>query len=118
MQDTLLQSLHENHHGVTRKKAVARSYFWWISLDKDIQNLGKSCEDCQAVKLNPTAASLHTWVWPGAPWTRIHVDYAGPFLGKMFLAVVDARSKWPEVLIMKSTTSQSKIEALRTIFGP
>ena len=48
---------------------------------------------------------------------RNHVHYAGPFLRKMFLVVVDAHSKWPEVLIMNSTTSQSTIEALRTLFG-
>ena len=31
--------------------------------------------------------------------------------------VVDAHSKWPEVLIMNSTTSQGMIEALHTLFG-
>ena len=98
-------------------KAVARTYFWWIGLDKDIENHGKSCESCQAVKSNPTAAPLHPWVLPNAPWTLIHVDYAGPFLGKMFFVVVDPHSKWPEVLVMNFTTSQSAIEALRTLFG-
>ena len=31
------------------------------------------------------------------PWSRVHVDYAGPFLGPMFLVVVIAHSKWMEV---------------------
>ena len=44
LQDTLLKSLHDNHPGITRMKALACSYFWWIGLDKDIENLGKSCE--------------------------------------------------------------------------
>ena len=98
-------------------KAMACSYFWWIGLDKDTENLRKSCENWQAVKSNPTAVPLHPWVWPHAPGTRIHVDYAGPFLRKMFLVVVDAPSKWPEVQIMNSTTSQSTTEAMRTLFG-
>ena len=34
----------------------------------------------------------------------------------MFFVVVDAHSKWPEVLVMNSTTSQSTIEALHTFF--
>ena len=117
LQAKILQSLHDNHPGITHMKALARSYIWWIGLDKDIESLGKSCGSCQAIKSNPTAAPLHPWVWPDTPWTRIHVDYAGPFLGKMFFLVVDAHSKWPEVLIMKSTTSQSTIEALRSLFG-
>ena len=50
------------------------------------------------------------------PWTHIHVHYTGPFLGKMFLVVWDAYSKWPEVQIMNSTTSQSTIGALRTLY--
>ena len=39
-------------------KAVARSYFWWIGLDEDIETLGKSYEEYQAVKSNPAAAPL------------------------------------------------------------
>ena len=30
-------------------------------------------------------------------WSRVHVDYAGPLLGSMFLVIVDAHSKWIEV---------------------
>ena len=43
-----------------------------------------------------SAAPLHPWEWPEKPWTRIHIDYAGPFHGKMLLVVVDATSKWIE----------------------
>ena len=50
---------HDNHPGITRMKALAHSYFWWIGLDKDIESMGKSCEKCQAAKSNPTAAPLH-----------------------------------------------------------
>ena len=42
LQELLLQSLHENHPGITRMKAVARSYFWWTGLDQAIEELGKS----------------------------------------------------------------------------
>ena len=117
LQGSLLRSLHETHPGITRMKALARSYFWWSGLDKDIEDLGKSCTACQAIKSNPTAAPLHPWVWPDTPWTRIHVDYAGPFRGKMFLVVVDAHSKWPEVIMMTSSTAQQTIEALRSLFS-
>ena len=117
LQETLLQSLHVDHPGISRMKAVARSYFWWIGLDKDIESLGRSCDSCQAVKSNPATAPLHPWVWPDSPWARIHVDFAGPFLGKMFLVVIDAHSKWPEVIMMNSTTSLRTIEELRSLFG-
>ncbi len=35
----------------------------------------------------------------------------------MFLVVVDAHSKWPEVIQMSSTTSQNTIEALQALFA-
>ena len=101
-------------------KALARNYFWWIGLDRDItvKSIGKSCETCQAIKSNPATAPLHPWVWPDVPWSRIHVNYAGPFKGKIFLVIVDAHSKWPEVmLIMNSTKSLSTMEALRTLLS-
>ena len=93
-------------------KALAQSYFWWFGLDKDIKLLGKSCEACQAIESNLTTAPLHPWVWPDAPWSCIYVDYAGPFIGKMFFVVADAHYKWPEVIIMNSTTSQITVKEL------
>ena len=98
-------------------KAVARSYFWWSGLDKDIENQAKSCLQCQEQKSNPPVAPLHPWIWPTAPWKRIHIDYAGPFLNQMFLIVVDAHSKWPEVIQMSSITTSKTVEALQVLFA-
>ena len=117
LQPQVLKSLHANHPGISRMKAIARSHFWWEGLDKEIETLGKSCQSCQSNQANPTVAPLHPWVWPDAPWERIHVDFAGPFLGHMFFVVIDAHSKWPEVIMMTSTTSEKTIEALRSMFA-
>ena len=100
----------------TRLKALARSYFWWIGLDQAIEKLGKTCEACQADQPNSPSEPLHPWVWPDAPWTHIHVDYAGLFLGKMFFVVVDAHSKWPEVVIVSTSSTQKTIDILRLLF--
>ena len=35
----------------------------------------------------------------------MHSDFAGPFMGKMFLIVVDSYSKWFEVEMMPSITN-------------
>ena len=98
-------------------KALSRSYVWWPQLDKEIETLAKSCDACLTVKQSPPTAPLHPWTWPAKPWIRIHVDFACPFLGKMFFVVVDAHSKWPEVFEMKSTTAQYTIEILRSLFS-
>ena len=77
--EKLLQELHQDHPGVTRMKSVARSYMWWPGLDKEIENLAKSCSACQAVKRAPPVAPLHPWVWPSKPLQRVNLDFAGPF---------------------------------------
>ena len=43
-------------------------------------------------------------------------DYAGPFLGHMFLIIVDAFSKWLEVVKVPSATSGITTEKLHSIF--
>ena len=58
----------------------------------------------------PAEAPLHSWEWPRHPWSRLHLDYLGPFQGRMFLILIDAYSKWLEVHLMNSTTSTFTIQ--------
>ncbi len=44
---------------------------------------------------------------------RLHVDYAGPFMGKMFFVLIEAHSKWMDVYPVNSATSATTIECLR-----
>lgn len=97
-------------------KALARSYCYWIGMDHDIQLMVKSCRDCARVAKEPAKIPLHTWNLPTMPWQRIHIDYAGPFMEHYFMVVVDARTKWLEVVPMKSITSFYTIRSLREIF--
>ena len=113
LREKLLHELHQDHPGVTRMKSVARSYMWWPGLDGELESLAKACQSCQAVKRAPPVAPLHPWVWPSKPWQRVHLDFAGPFQGTMFLVAVDAYSKWPEVRIMSTTTVSMTLDVLR-----
>ena len=97
-------------------KAIARSYMWWPGLDREIEQTAKGCQPCQAVKRAPPKSPLHPWVWPDKPWQRVHLDFAGPFQGSMFLVAVDAFSKWPEVRAMTSTTVSATLDVLREWF--
>ena len=48
-------------------------------------------------------APLHPWEWPSKPWSRLDLDFAGPFLGHNYLVLVDSHSKWMDVQLMTST---------------
>ena len=117
LRSRIQEELHRDHPGITRMKALARSYLWWPGLDKSLERCVQECLACQAMRNVPAAAPLHPWLWPTKPWERIHIDFAGPFLGRMFLVVVDAHSKWPEVIQMSSTTSTNTIDVLRRLFA-
>ena len=116
LQSRLLQELHRDHPGISRMKALARSYMWWPCLDKAIERLARSCKACQAVKHAPAVAPLRPWSWPSRPWERVHVDFTGPIQGTMLFVLVDAHSKWPEVYPMSSTTSEKTIDMLNRSF--
>ena len=115
LRDTVLRELHRDHPGMVRMKAIARSYLWWEGLDGDIESVVRSCQACQSVRNAPATAPLHPWLWPTKPWQRIHIDFAGPFQGRMYLLVIDAHSKWPEIVEMRSTTAYKTIEELRKL---
>ena len=38
LRSRMLDELHRDHLGVTRMKAIARSYLWWPSLDKELDH--------------------------------------------------------------------------------
>ena len=113
----VMDELHTSHAGIVRMKSLARIHVWWPSIDKDIEQLAHSCEMCQSMQNKPPPVLLHPWTWPTQPWQHIHIDYAGPFMGAMFLVVVDAHSKWVEVVQMNSTTSSKTIAELRKLFS-
>jgi len=116
LQVSVLKLLHEGHVGMVKIKMIAHSYIWWPCIDKKIEELLKSCKSCQEVQKVPQVAPIHPWVWPCKPWVRVHLDFAGPFLGKSFLIAVDGYSKWPKVIEMSSTTAAQTITVLRQIF--
>ena len=112
-----LEILHESHPGMGRMKSLACGYLWWPNLDKEIEQYVKRCSECQMSRSMPPAAPPHSWAPPEGPWSRVHIDYAGPFQGRMFLLLVDAHSKWLEIHETSTTTSSATIELLRRTFA-
>ena len=114
---TVLKELHETHQGASKTKSLARSYVWWPKMDSDIEEMVKNCNVCQETRPAPPAAPLHPWEWPTQPWNRLHLDFGGPFMGYMFLVLIDAHSKWIDAQMMQSITASKTIEKLRIVFS-
>ena len=114
----VLDMLHATHIGMTGMKQLARSYVWWTNLNLQIEQICRSCESCGIHGKRLPRVIDHPWTRASGPWQRIHIDYAGPFLGNFWLIVYDSYSKWPEVVRMnQKSTSTATITALRRIFS-
>lgn len=113
----VIKELHVGHQGICKMKSLARSYVWWPGVDSDIELCVKDCVVCQESRLAPTPAPLHPWEYPEQPWLRLHLDFEGPFMGHMFLVIIDSFSKWIDVHMMDTITSTATIQKLHNTFA-
>ena len=90
---------------------------WWPNMDSQIEDIVKGCNECQLTRAVPALTPLNPLPWPSKPWSRIHMDYAGPFLNHMFFVIIDAKSKWIEVFPVHSSTAKITIQHLKTLFA-
>ena len=113
----VLTEIHSSHLGIVRMKSIARLHVWWPHIDSDIESCTKECLPCQENHRNPNRAPPHLWEQALKPWERLHLDFAGPFQGHMWFILVDAFTKWPEVVQLSTTTAPKTITVSRIIFS-
>ena len=88
----IMDELHQGPLGISHMKTLSRMFVWLPNMDSDVEEAVKKCYLCQSNGVSPPPAPqppLHPWQWPSQPWTRLHLDMAGPFLGHMFLVLID-----------------------------
>lgn len=98
-------------------KSIKRSYFWWPSIDKEIEDMTRNCNECINARPNPSKSILTPWKWPHRQWTRVHCNFLGPYKNKSFLIIVDATTKWLEVFQVNSMTAQIVIIKLSELIA-
>ena len=115
LQQETMQKLHTGHQGVERCRTRARASVWWPGLMTDIQRMVEHCKECAKVSCQRKEPLMPTPL-PDFPWQMVASDLF-EIKGIHYLLVVDYFSRYPEVVQLKSTTSQSVINALRSIFA-
>lgn len=113
----LLEEIHGTNLGMSKMKAISRQYFWWPQLDRNIECFVNECEACKTTASRPEKATLVKFPEAKFPFDRVHIDFAGPFKGKVYLIIVDAFSKWTEIYEMHNTSAESTIDKLRDCFA-
>ena len=108
---------HEGHLGIVGTKQNLRTKVWWPGVDKAAERFCKSCHGCQLTARVDPPEPLKTTPLPDGPWVDVAVDLMGPLpSGENLLVVVDYFSRYYEVEIMRSTTTDKVIDRLENIF--
>ncbi|KAK7102592.1 hypothetical protein V1264_020788 [Littorina saxatilis] len=114
----ILALAHEGHLGIVGTKQNLRTKVWWPGMEKAAEKYCKSCHGCQLVSRPNPPEPVRSSKLPSGPWEDIAIDFLGPLpSGHSVLVVIDYYSRYYEVAIMKSTTSEKTVDALKTIFA-
>ena len=113
----VLSLAHEGHPGIASMKQRLRSKVWWPGIDKEAEKFCKTCYGCQLVSIPANPEPIKSTPLPSGPWQDLAIDLLGLLpSGESVLVIVDYFSRYYEVEIMRSTTSEKVIECLEKIF--
>lgn len=75
-------------------KALVHSYFYWPNMNMQLEEFGQNLSKCQQV-LKPPLPENHIVFMANleSPWSRFHIDFAGPIKGQHCFILFDAYSK-------------------------
>jgi len=114
----ILSLAHEGHMGVVATKQRLRSKVWWPRMDSEVERYCRGCHGCQLVAKADAPEPIRTTELPPGPWQDLAVDLMGPLpSGHSILVVVDYYSRYYEVDILMSTTTEKVISSLERIFS-
>uniref|UniRef100_A0A0N4ZZR0 RNA-directed DNA polymerase n=1 Tax=Parastrongyloides trichosuri TaxID=131310 RepID=A0A0N4ZZR0_PARTI len=111
-----LRKLHEGHIGTVRMKLLARSNFYWVNMNQQIEDITKKCNTCMSIGIPVKNTNLHSWTPASESFERVHIDMCGPMGGESYLVVYDIYTCYPFVERLKHGTSDEIIKILDKIF--
>lgn len=114
----ILALAHEGHLGIVGTKQNLRTKVWWPGMEKAAEKFCKSCQGCQLAGRPNPPEPVRTSKLPSGPWEDIALDFLGPLpSGHSVLVVIDYYSRFYEIAVMKSTTSEKTVKMLKIIFA-
>ena len=78
----------------------------------------KECLACQSVGQPSKPAPIQSMPIPQQAWDVVYVDFLGPLPTKdLLLVIIDGRTRYPEVEIVRNTSAKSTIQCFESIFS-
>ena len=118
LQEEILTKLHSAHQGTEKTKLRARTSVYWRGLNKDIDEITKTCGTCQELHPSQHKEPLIPTEVPPRAWHTIGTDLFS-LEGSEYLVVADYYSKYLFVRQIPRGQSSSRTVAqmLRRIFS-
>ena len=115
----IIEKAHKmGHFGITRTKQMIREKYWFPLMNKMVENMLSQCYECMVTTKEHRTSPVKSQQIPESEWHTVSVDFGGPYPdGHYNLVVIDKRTRYPEVEVVKSTNFKSTEAALRRIFG-
>ena len=111
----VLHKLHGGHQGITRCRSRAKISVWWPGLSQHLKKFIQNCLQCaRDYRPNKEPLIIPSTI-PDYPWQQLAADLF-QLKGADYLVIVDYFSRYPEVHKLTTTTSQSIINSLKTVF--
>lgn len=112
----MLEKLHEGHVGGTKMKIRARQLMYWPGITSDIEEKVKGCNKCMEYSNINKKLPLIPHEVPKERFQNISADVL-EYNSENYLVIMDAFSKWLEIIKLKNKTAGEIINKLTTIFA-
>ncbi|GFS34489.1 retrovirus-related Pol polyprotein from transposon 17.6 [Trichonephila inaurata madagascariensis] len=112
----ILKLLHVSHKSIVSSKIKAKKYFYWPNLNRDVEEYVSKCKICQKYQRENQKEILINPEIPGRPWQKVACDFFC-LKGKEHLLMIDYLSKYVELKPLNSTTAQSVITVMKSIYA-
>ena len=110
---------HRAHQGMSKAKALLRTYAWFPGLDKEVERQINRCLPCQAVQREASEQPIKPNELPTGPWQFVEMDFQGPYPnGEYIFAMDDRYTRWPEIdFHRKAPDGKSTKQSMKHIFA-
>ena len=118
MREWVVDLGHSGHMGMSATKRLLRLRLWFPGMDRMVERIISECLPCQASIDNHTRDPLKPTPAPKSPWDKLYCDHWGPTQdGNHMLVLVDALTRYPEVLTVHGTGAEDNIHAFSECFA-
>ena len=110
----IMSLAHEGHPGREAFQEALRRRVWWPGMTKDATIYAERCSECWRRRTNSHQELLPTEI--EGVWEKLAMDIV-TIDGMHLLSIVDYGSRYPDVFILRDTSSKDIINALSETFS-